>query len=568
MSDSEDVIRLALEVKGRQGLDEITAGSARTRAELEQLTIAFADEESAIDAMGEGYAVLARREGDVAQASKSVEREIDALVDAAKSGAQAQDRLAEASTRASEAMGRGGGYGGKASIGMAALEASRALEDLQYGVGGVVNNIPGLVMALGGGAGAMAAFSLGAVAINQFIKHWDDLMGAMESRHAIPAETDALKGYRAELDSVNKRLDDMKTKHSLNNAELKEFNTLTAEHARLEAAEAAARKDREEAAQVKATFAAPSTEQDQRAKAFQEAVKSVGGEKFEAGLDRALREEASFKVMALRKLWTDSINAAVRRPGATSESVDAEMLDLDRMYRPGIERLKSQELHDVEKQSIMHGLLAGDERARARLRELTARSGTGFIGFTRAFEAGQPEAVRAKKAEEEAAKKAEEEAKAEQKAYAAIDARTKAARKVYDDKESKRAAEYKKNVAKQKAEKERGQKEHDRALDPAHWSDSEIDSTARIRAQDYVQRSRGQIAPDAALEMGRRSIEFQKRGMTYQQATQEAVADVIRTLQGMRSKLDQQGRNARELQRAAAGLTTNQPTALQAGGPF
>ena len=567
MSDSEDVIRLALEVKGRQGLDEITAGSARTRAELERLTIAFADEEDAIDAMGEGYAVLARRAGDVSRSVHSVEREIDALVDAAKSGVQAQDRLAEASTRASEAMGRGGA-GGKASIGMAALEASRALEDLQYGVGGVVNNIPGLVMALGGGAGAMAAFSLGAVAINQFIKHWDDLMGAMETRNAIPDETEALKAYRAELESVNKRLDDMRTKHSLNNHEMETFNALTAEHARLEAAEAAARKDREAAAQVKATLATPGTEQDQRAKAFQEAVKSVGGEKFEAGLDKALRDEASFKAKELRKLWTDSINEAVRRPGATSESVDAEMLDLDRIYRPAIEGLKSLERHDVEKHSIVQGLMAGDDRARARLRGLAPRAGPAFGAFTPAFEAGQPEAARAKKAEEEAAKKAKEEAEAEQSEYAAIDARTKAARRVYDQKESERAAEYKKNVAKQQADKIRRQKERDRALDPAHWSDFGTNLQARIRAQDYMQRSRGQIAPDAALEMGRRSIEFQKRGLTYQQATQEAVADVIRTLRGMGSKLDQQGRNARELQRAASGLSTNQPTALQAGGPF
>ena len=41
-----------------------------------------------------------------------------------------------------------------ANLGRSALEASRAIEDLQYGIGGVVNNIPGLVSALGGGAGA------------------------------------------------------------------------------------------------------------------------------------------------------------------------------------------------------------------------------------------------------------------------------------------------------------------------------------------------------------------------------------------------------------------------------
>ena len=55
------------------------------------------------------------------------------------------------------------------------LEFSRAAEDAQYGIAGVVNNIPGMVTAMGGGAGLTAAISLGAVAVAQFVKHWDDI---------------------------------------------------------------------------------------------------------------------------------------------------------------------------------------------------------------------------------------------------------------------------------------------------------------------------------------------------------------------------------------------------------
>jgi hypothetical protein len=57
------------------------------------------------------------------------------------------------------------------NVGHAALEASRAIEDLQYGLGGVVNNIPGLVMALGGTAGLTAVISLTAVGVNQLVKN-------------------------------------------------------------------------------------------------------------------------------------------------------------------------------------------------------------------------------------------------------------------------------------------------------------------------------------------------------------------------------------------------------------
>jgi hypothetical protein len=58
------------------------------------------------------------------------------------------------------------GKGGRNSA-AAILEASRALEDLQYGVRGVLNNIPTLVMALGGSAGLAGVISIAAVSISQ-----------------------------------------------------------------------------------------------------------------------------------------------------------------------------------------------------------------------------------------------------------------------------------------------------------------------------------------------------------------------------------------------------------------
>lgn len=64
------------------------------------------------------------------------------------------------------------------NLGQAGLEASRAIEDLQYGIGGVVNNIPSLVMALGGGAGLTAAISLAAVGVNQLYKQFSAMPDA------------------------------------------------------------------------------------------------------------------------------------------------------------------------------------------------------------------------------------------------------------------------------------------------------------------------------------------------------------------------------------------------------
>jgi len=53
--------------------------------------------------------------------------------------------------------------GNKGNAGMAVLEFSRAFEDAQYGIRGVLNNIPGLIAMLGGGAGLAGVISVVAV---------------------------------------------------------------------------------------------------------------------------------------------------------------------------------------------------------------------------------------------------------------------------------------------------------------------------------------------------------------------------------------------------------------------
>jgi hypothetical protein len=110
-------------------------------------------------------------------------------------------------------MGGGGGKtGGGKSLGMAALEGSRAVEDLQYGLAGVVNNIPNLVMALGGGMGLTAAISLGAVAANQLYKRSSEMV---DEFGRADRESKALRSSIAQLsntmsESLAKSLDKTK----------------------------------------------------------------------------------------------------------------------------------------------------------------------------------------------------------------------------------------------------------------------------------------------------------------------------------------------------------------------
>lgn len=78
-------------------------------------------------------------------------------------------KSAEAKKKAGQAAGEYEGQATKAgqgskNMGLGVLEASRAFEDLQYGLRGVLNNIPTMIMSFGGGAGLAAGLSFAAVA--------------------------------------------------------------------------------------------------------------------------------------------------------------------------------------------------------------------------------------------------------------------------------------------------------------------------------------------------------------------------------------------------------------------
>lgn len=85
---------------------------------------------------------------------------------------------------------------------MGVLELSRAYEDLQYGIRGVLNNIPSMILAFGGSAGLAGVLSLAAVAGSQL---WSALSGdGGEKQKALAAAEEAkqkldeiLSKYRA-----------------------------------------------------------------------------------------------------------------------------------------------------------------------------------------------------------------------------------------------------------------------------------------------------------------------------------------------------------------------------------
>ena len=105
----------------------------------------------------------------------------------------------------------------------ALLEFSRAAEDAQYGVAGVVNNIPGLVAALGGSAGAAGAASLLAILLSQLVNHWGEFSSLIGYGGTFKPPIDGLTRMQEELKKARDEMEKLGKKTNLTWIELAKF---------------------------------------------------------------------------------------------------------------------------------------------------------------------------------------------------------------------------------------------------------------------------------------------------------------------------------------------------------
>jgi hypothetical protein len=114
----------------------------------------------ATQATGNGAKQTADELNRVRSATAGAEDAMERLGAQAPRTAAQIDKVADSTKQlgTSSSYNKGGG-----NAGTAILEASRALEDLQFGLRGVLNNIPSLIFALGGSAGLAGVISVAAV---------------------------------------------------------------------------------------------------------------------------------------------------------------------------------------------------------------------------------------------------------------------------------------------------------------------------------------------------------------------------------------------------------------------
>lgn len=113
-------------------------------------------------------------------------------------------QLGDAATRAAGARGSGG---------MGLLFLGQAVDDMQYGFRAVVNQIPQLVMAVGGSAGLAGAAVIAGVGINMMIQRLDlmkDALREIPSLSSVLGGSGGMSGLLGDLESVTKLLETAK----------------------------------------------------------------------------------------------------------------------------------------------------------------------------------------------------------------------------------------------------------------------------------------------------------------------------------------------------------------------
>lgn len=180
---------------------------------------------------------------------------------------------------ASAAIGKSFGPGSSAGMGL--LYLGQTVDDLQYGFRAIVNNIPQVVMAMGGGAGLAGAVGVIAVVTNQVIQHWEELEGKLSNTQvwrtgtgAVLEFSDAMQkmGVTSEtaLNALAQAIPQLKPVIDL-------FKMLNTESASGKAAAATKAKIEALPENIKAISKIQGEDQSMRSKSFKEAIEAYGG---------------------------------------------------------------------------------------------------------------------------------------------------------------------------------------------------------------------------------------------------------------------------------------------------
>jgi hypothetical protein len=209
MASADEVQRLLLAVEGAEEVAKLTQAYGNATAALSQLR---ADLQQGVITQQQ-YAAQARIVG-------------ADMIDLARDAKTAQDRVDQ--LNASFAPANSNLRGGAA----AAREVNWALQDLvQGGLGGVINNIPGLVTALGGGAGLAGVLGLVALAVYAVKEPLTQFAGwLLDGTATVPEAATLVERLAERVKGLKAQIEELK-KGGITPSEMPEFISLTAKAA-------------------------------------------------------------------------------------------------------------------------------------------------------------------------------------------------------------------------------------------------------------------------------------------------------------------------------------------------
>lgn len=174
--------------------------------------------------------------------------------------------------------------GSSEKLGYSILHVAHAIQDAQYGVGAVLNNIPLVVQAFGGGAGLAGGIMIAAVAFDTLYNNWgkvEKFFGTHGSGVLTPV-IDSSKHLAHELSEASSQLEKMSNSTRLSLPQLEKFKELQQKISDIEA-EQSERRQMEEFRKIE------SEAHTETGAAFKKAVGQAGGaEQAERDLIQAL----------------------------------------------------------------------------------------------------------------------------------------------------------------------------------------------------------------------------------------------------------------------------------------
>ena len=196
---------------------------------------------------------------------------------------QSLDTIATTSTKVDAAVNKAAGS--TRNWTQVVMAASYGVADLNYGLGGFLNNIPSIIMGLGLGGGLSTVLQVATAGVSTLYLQWGHLSQLFASDVAIPQAVDQFGALSAELARVTKQIEALRQQERGSADDLARYNRLIEQQAGLERQVA---ENQERQANIKTVQGIQASGTSETVAGLKKAIEEAGGG---PAVSRMLREK-------------------------------------------------------------------------------------------------------------------------------------------------------------------------------------------------------------------------------------------------------------------------------------